>query len=148
MIKNRRLYQLFAIAKNNKQSSSTTQKMAAAVTATEMYFRPLPYRIIEYIYVALLIILGRDASSISLGISQISIRHYVSLESVNQFQAFRFSMSARENIATCCKLLDSNKWGSPEEVCKFYNGKSSPYYSMKLKQHYELIHEFEQKREV
>lgn len=139
MIKNKQLHRLIAIAKKHRQFTSQTQVIAAAITATEMYFRPLPHRLIEYLYVALLLLSGRDATAVSVGISQISIRHYVSLEGKTQFEALRSSVSARANLAICCKIIETNKCESLEDVSKLYNGSSNQYYRLKLKQNYDAL---------
>lgn len=146
-MRNRRLCQLAALAKEEKQFSANTQMMAAAITATEMQFRPLLHRLVEYTYVSLLLFLGRDASAVSVGISQISIRHYVSLEGTTQFQSLLLSMSAKKSLATCCKIIEAENSNSLDHVCRAYNGNSTRYYRRALEKKYTLLCKLEARRD-
>lgn len=139
MTRSRRLCQLAVLVKEEEQFSAQTQMMAAAITATEMNFRPLFYRLIEYTYVSLLILWRLDASSVSVGISQISIRHYVSLEGVTQFQSLRYSISAKKNLATCCKIIEAADGNSLGQICNSYNGAGTRFYRMELEKNYKFL---------
>lgn len=138
-MKNNRLCQLAALAKKEGQYSAKTQMMAAATTATEMHFRPLLHRLVEYFYVFLLLILGKDAGSVSVGISQVSIRHYISHEGTTQFQSLRHSMSAKKNLTICCKIIEAENCDSLDDICSSYNGNSTRYYRRKLQKNYNLL---------
>lgn len=147
-MKNKRLYQIATVARSDKRFASEIQLTAAAITATEMQFRSLVHRLVEYVYVAILIFFGRDASAISVGISQISIRHYISLEGTTQFQSLLLSMSAKENLATCCKLINTMNQNSLKQICLLYNGNSTNYYWMELQKNYEILSKLENYRGI
>lgn len=119
---------------------------AAAVTATEMQFRPFWHRVVEYTYVLSLILLGRDAGTISVGVSQISIRHFVSLEGINQFQSLFRAMSARKNLATCCKMIEEMDAEHLNDVRVAFNGNSTIYYRKALQRNYDLLREIDARR--
>lgn len=138
-MKNRRLYQLASLARAENQFSARTQMMAVAITATEMQFRPLLHRLVEYCYVSFLLILGRDAGAVTVGISQISIRHYVSLEKITQFQSLILSMSAGENLIVCCKLVQAANSEVLDDVAKAYNGNSTQFYRAALRRNYAIL---------
>lgn len=142
-MENRRLYQLAALARFETGFSAKTQMFAAAVTATEMQFRPFWHRLIEYCYVMVLTILKRDAGSISVGVSQISVRHFASFEGTSQFQSLLRSMSAQKSISTCCKIIDAMDANHLNDVRAAYNGNSSIYYRRALKRNYELLQELD-----
>lgn len=142
-MKNRRLYQLAALARRETQFSVNTQMFAAAVTATEMQFRPFGYRMIEYSYVLLLVLLRRDAGSISVGVSQISIRHFASFEGDSQFKSLLRAMSARKNLATCCKIIEAMDANHLNDVRAAYNGDSTVFYRKALQRNYDLLQELE-----
>lgn len=139
LMRNRRLYQLAALAKAERQFSLETQLLATAITATEMQFRPLLHRLAEYTYVLLLLLLGRDAGAVSVGISQISIRHYVSFERTTQFQSLLLSMSAKKSLSTCCKIVGAESNKSLEHICRVYNGNSTRYYWRALRKNHTLL---------
>lgn len=146
MMIEKRTYQIATIAKSEKDFSLDTQLMAAAITITEMQFRSLLHRLAEYTYVFILILLGRDASSVSVGISQISIRHYVSLEGTTQFQSLISSMSAKKSLAACCKLIDPISQNSLDEVISLYNGNCTSYYRAELQRNLRLLYQFEHQK--
>jgi len=145
-MKNRRLYQLAALARRDTRFSSATQMFAVSVTATEMRFRPFWHRLVEYMYVLTLILLGKDAGPISVGVSQISIRHIVSLENTNQLQSLLYAMSARKNLAICCKIIEAMDAKSLNDVRVSYNGESTLYYKNTLKQNFDLLQEMDARR--
>lgn len=146
-MKNRRLHQLAALARRDTGFSTKTQMFAVAITATEMQFRPFWYRFVEYTYVLFLIIFRRDAGSISVGVSQISIRHFVSLEGTNQLQSLLFALSARKSLATCCKIIEAMDAENLDDVRLAYNGKSTVYYRKALQRNFDLLREMEEYRE-
>ena len=145
-MKNRRLYQLAALARRDIRFSAKTQMFAAAVTATEMQFRPFWHRVVEYTYVLSLILLGRDAGTISVGVSQISIRHFASLEGANQFQSLLRAMSARKSLATCCKMIEAMDAEHLNDVRVAFNGNSTIYYRKALQRNYDLLREIDARR--
>ena len=146
MKKNRRLQQLYAIARNMNEFPTEIRLRAVGITATEMQFRPLLHRIAEYIYVWILLILRQNVDSISIGISQISIRHYVTLEGITQYQAFISSMSAKENLKICCTLIQNANCETLEELCHVYNGNSTWFYRDALKRNYAVVRQMESRR--
>ena len=145
-MKNRRLYQLAALARRDARFSAGTQMFAVAVTATEMQFRPFWHRLVEYTYVLSLILLGKDAGPISVGVSQISIRHFVSLEGANQFQSLLWAMSARKSLVTCCKIIEAMDAENLNDVRVAYNGESTLYYRKALQQNFDLLQELNARR--
>lgn len=145
-MKNRRLCQLAACARRDARFSAKTQMFAVAVTATEMQFRPFWHRLVEYTYVLSLILLGRDAGAISVGVSQISIRHFGSLEGTNQFQSLLWAVSARKNLVTCCKIIEAMDADSLNDVRVAYNGESTLYYRKALQRNFDLLREMDARR--
>lgn len=145
-MKNRRLYQLEALARRDARFSARTKMFAVAVTATEMQFRPFWHRLVEYTYALSLILLGRDAGPISVGVSQISIRHFMSLEGTNQFQSLLWAMSVRKNLATCCKIIESMDAENLNDVRVAYNGESTLYYRKALQRNFDLLREMDARR--
>jgi hypothetical protein len=135
---NRRLVQLIAITSRIKGFPDEIKTRAVAITATEMQFRPFLYRLTEYIYACLLFIFRKDLANISLGISQISIRHYQTMEGVSQSQALLRSMSARENLRMCCRLIEKLNCKNLEELRQAYNGKSTAFYRYSLQKNYTI----------
>lgn len=147
-MKNRRLYQLAALARLEAGFSAKTQMLAVAVTATEMQFRPFWHRLVEYSYVLLLIVLRRDAGSISVGVSQISLRHFTSCEGTNQFQSLLCSMSAQKNVSTCCKIIEEMNAKHLNDVRTAYNGDSTIFYRKALRKNYDLLQELDASRKI
>jgi hypothetical protein len=145
-MKNRRLYQLAALARRDTRFSAKTQMFAAAVTATEMQFRPFWHRLVEYAYVLSLILMGKDAGPVSVGVSQISIRHFASLEGTNQFQSLFRAMAARKNLATCCKMIEAMDAKHLNDVRVAYNGYSTIYYRKALQRNYDLLRKIDARR--
>jgi hypothetical protein len=146
LMNNRRLKQLATLAKEDRRFSAETQLMAVAVTATEMQFRSWLHRVFEYIYVLLLVVLRRNAGTVSVGISQISIRHYVSLEGKSQFQSLLLSMSASNNLATCYQIIETEDIKSLYHLCRAYNGKSTRFYRITLERNHALLCQLEARR--
>lgn len=145
-MKNRRLFQLAALARRDARFSAKTQMFAVAVTATEMQFRPFWHRLVEYTYVLSLILLGKDAGPISIGVSQISIRHFVLLEGTNQLQSLLWAISARKNLVTCCKIIEAMDAENLNDVRVAYNGDSTLYYRKALQRNFDLLREMDTRR--
>lgn len=145
-MKDRRLYQLAALARRDAGFSTKTQMFAVAVTATEMQFRPFWHRLVEYLYALSLILLGKDAGPISVGVSQISIRHFVSLEGANQFQSLLRAMSARKSLVTCCKIIEAMDAENLNDVRVAYNGESTLYYRKALQRNFDLLRKMDERR--
>lgn len=146
MMKSRRLFQLAALARCDTRFSPETQMFAVAITATEMQFRPLVLRLLEYIYAVSVILFGRDAGHISVGVSQISIRHIVSLEGTNQFQSLLLAMSARKSLAACSRVIEAMDARNLNEVRIGYNGQSTMYYRIALQRNFDLLRKMEARR--
>lgn len=119
---------------------------AVAITATEMQFRSLFHRVVEYIYVGILLLLMKNVDSISIGISQISIRHYVTLKGVTQYEALISSMSAKDNMDLCCTLVHDAKCENLEELICVYNGNSTWFYRKALMANYSAVQQLEKRR--
>ena len=138
-MKNRRLFELSRIARRDTRFSTETQMLAAAVTATEMQFRPFPHRLVEYTYALLLLLLARNVGSISIGVSQISVRHFTAIEGISQLQSLFWATSARNSLATCCKLIEAMGAEDIDDVRKAYNGNSTVHYRKALQKNYGLL---------
>ena len=136
---NRRLFQLASIARREACFSAETQLLAVAITATEMQFRPLLCRFSEYIYALSLIAFGRDAGSVSVGVSQISIRHFVALEGINQLQSLLWAMSAQKSLTTCCKMIEGLNVRGVDDLRAKYNGNSTVFYRIVLRKNIDLL---------
>ena len=147
-MKNERLLQLAKLANKHDQFSNEIRTAAVAVTATEMQFRPFPHRCVEYAYVLCMLLFKQDVSFVSVGISQISIRHYRSQFGFSQFQALFHSMSAQKNLLLCCKLLESSNMNTLDKMREVYNGKSTFFYKRALRKNHELLVKLEALRET
>jgi hypothetical protein len=90
--------------------------------------------------------LGRDAGSISVGVSQISIRHFSSLEGTSQFQSLLRAMSAQKSLATCCKIIEKMNAEHLDDVRIAYNGESTFYYKNALQRNFDLLREIDARR--
>lgn len=123
-----------------------TKLLAVAVTATEMHFRPLTFRCIEYLVVILRLCVGRDVGSFSVGISQVSLRHYMVTYRIGPFAAIRLAMSAEENLKICCALLDSWRCETIEAACDGYNGNSTIFYKRLLSRNYHRAYQLASQR--
>lgn len=110
--------------------------MAIAAIATEMRFRTIFHRIVEYIYVILLLLLGKDAGHISVGIGQISIRHYQNIFGISQISSLILSLSARGNLVACCEFIERLGPKNLEELAFLYNGKSTVFYRRALRENF------------
>ena len=132
MVAHNRILQILRLALELDDFSIETRVLAASITLAEMRFRPLTYRIFEYFYVVILLSLGRDVGRVSVGISQISIRHIERYEEVNQFNALRLALSARNNLRVCCLILEEKSVKSIKDVARLYNGRSTLFYKRTL----------------
>lgn len=123
-----RVQQLVFAAKQLDEFDLETQMLAVAFTLTEMEFRTFYHRLIEYIYVFLLLSMGKDASKVSVGVSQVSIRHYMSQEGIGQFSSLVRSFSLRSNLRACCLIISRESDRSLDNLCRVYNGSGTGYY--------------------
>lgn len=112
---------------------------ALAITATEMRFRPFAYRVAEYLYVLILLLLAKDASKVSVGISQVSIRHYMELRGVSQFGSLRLALSGRNNLKICCEIIDNKSITSLSDLSVSYNGHSTRFYRKLLERNHSIF---------
>ncbi|MFD2738956.1 hypothetical protein ACFSUD_05210 [Sulfitobacter aestuarii] len=142
-MKIRRIQQLYHLVEKQTRFPHEVRMMAAAVTATEMSFRSLPHRLAEYLYATVLILLGRDAGHVSIGISQVSIRHYATLENASQLMALKLSLSAEHNLRICCKFVQQVEGRSLISVARAYNGRSTFFYKKALAENYSALQQLE-----
>ena len=119
--------------------SDRTKMLAAALTISEMRFRTWTHRLIEYSYVLILILIRQDAGSVTIGVSQISVRHIRNLLDTNDFGALRAATSAETSLKMCCQLIGSYSELSIRDVALRYNGDCSIYYLSTLDQAYKEI---------
>ncbi|WP_123642826.1 hypothetical protein [Histidinibacterium lentulum] len=126
--------------------SVQTRILAASITLTEMKFRPWSHRLVEYLYVLGLIALRRDVSTITVGVSQISIRHYKNYQGAGQFEALRQSMSAINNLRLCCAIIEDQSIKTPRDAARKYNGASSVFYRNSLSLNFSNLRELSKRR--
>lgn len=101
---------------------------AAVITLTEMRFRALTHRILEYCLVLFLLLRGRDPGAVSIGISQLSVRHLKRILGVGNLSALRASMSAERNLYCCCVLASELQSSGLPDLLRGYNGRTSIFY--------------------
>lgn len=133
---NRRLFQIYCVAIEQLEFTERVRLMAAAITATEMQMRNFTQRTAEYILVFIMLGLGRNTRNVSVGISQISLRHYETLAGAQGFKALLLSLSPRENLKLCCTIIASNNCVSLDDLVATYNGSGTNYYRATLERNF------------
>lgn len=101
---------------------------AAAITLTEMYFRPLPARLVEFVYASLLYLFGRDYLSVSVGISQISLRHITERNGLRGFRLLYHTLNSVRCLDECCFFIANLKAARLVDISHQYNGRSTVFY--------------------
>ena len=124
----RRTVEITCIALVLGQYDQRTRLAAAAITLTEMYFRPSYWRLGEFFLALWLQLVQRDSKYLSVGVSQISLRHVCLRYSCNEKHALETLMDPRKCIENCCYLLAQENWSSIRELANFYNGNCSAAY--------------------
>jgi len=140
-----KLLRIYGVAITHTRFTERERLMAAAVTATEMQMRGFMQRMAEYILVCAILLLGKDAQWVSVGISQISLRHYYALADAKGFKALFMSLSPSENLRMCCILINSTNAVNLDDLANAYNGKSTVFYRSCLKQNYAAINSLHQR---
>lgn len=135
-VMDRRLFRIYCVAIEQIEFTERVRLMAAAVTATEMQMRNFAQRIAEYLLVLIILWLGRNPGSVSVGISQISLRHYETLTGTRGLRALILSASPRQNLKLCCAFIARNNCVSLDEVVESYNGSSTDYYRATLERNF------------
>lgn len=120
----------------NVEFSEEVRIFAAATTLTEMSFRPWLWRAFEYIYALTIHAIGRDIGGITLGVSQISLRHFRDLRNLSDRQSIFASMSVRQNLSLCCELVEEVYPLETETVAEHYNGNATSFYKRRLSETY------------
>lgn len=117
------------------QNSNRKNPTILAILATESFFRPVQYRIFEYLYWSLLEILGSaKAKYISVGISQVQVRHWLRaglvFSSANQISTIIKFQDPILNYDACKYFLEENdlNGGSGKDIMKIYTGKTTRYH--------------------
>lgn len=128
MLKNRD-HAVLSLAKNDDGSSLELRAATAAIICTEMEFRSLAFRIAEYCVTAFLLLNGRDIGHISLGIAQVSVRHYRDFLGYSNKDAWKASMRFKENWKICALIVASVGSLESADIIKAYNGRSTRYYA-------------------
>lgn len=124
------------LALAQKQFPREVRLAAAAITVSEMEFRPFFARVAEYTYAICLLLFKRDVSTLTLGVSQVSLRYFQDEYNLGVFQAVSASMSVQCNIVLCCGLLSKASIKSLDEAIQIYNGQGTWYYRRKVQNAY------------
>jgi len=122
-----------------KNHNKGVRQAAAALTLTEMHFKPLPIRIVEYIYIISLFLRGKSYLSVTAGISQISLRHISKRTGINGLGLLKVAVDARSCLDECCYVIGRSDNTSVSKLATTYNGKSTPYYRRLLDNNYERV---------
>ena len=139
---NRRELQIYSVAMAQYRYPVDIRLAAAAITLAEMRFRMFPHRVLENVLVLALIAACRDPGHISIGISQISLRHFSRILGVSSLAALRGSTSAETNLHTCCALISEYSTSNISEILSNYNGRSSIFYKKAIADTYSRLHDF------
>lgn len=119
---------ILLLALKQPDFSLETKLAAASITLTEIRFRTLLHRLCEYAMVILLIFRKQDPGHLSIGISQISIRHFRQFLATDNLGALKAAMVHQSCLHVCCSLIDDTGARTIGEVAHKYNGRCSPYY--------------------
>lgn len=128
----RRIVEVTCLAFALDQYDHRTKLAAAAITLTEMYFRPSYWRLGEFLWAIFLQLTNRDSKYLSLGVCQISLRHVCLRHGCSEQQALKALADPKQCIENCCYLIAPKNWASIRELAKFYNGNCSASYLRRL----------------
>lgn len=128
----RRTVEIARLAYSLDGHEPDVRKAAAAITLTEMYFRPLPIRMAEYVLAGLLCAVGKEYLHLSVGVSQLSLRHiHQRCENSGLGLIFLTSDPAR-CMNECCHFIRSLEYGNLSDLADCYNGNSTKHYTRLL----------------
>lgn len=125
------------------QFSVDVKLMAAAVTLTEMHFRPWTWRVAEFFLATFKLALGQDIRHLTLGVSQISVRYYYDILGLTKLEALLEALSVKNNLWLCCKLLEQIDVIKPDIVAHYYNGYSTIFYKRRLSKMHTKLYEYQ-----
>lgn len=127
------------LASQEKFMDESTRNWAVAVTLTELQFRPLWFRLLEYGYALFLLSFGGKAGSVSVGIAQISLRHYSEKLNFGLWYGLVASTSARVNIRLCGLLIAEIDNKDALSVARLYNGNATKQYYADLEKNFRSV---------
>lgn len=119
---------LLDLATSSTLPSGEIRILAAAITFAEMQFRPLWWRTAEFSLALVRYALGLSIAHLTLGISQISVRHVLNKHKQSEFWAIKSLSSPQFSFELCCELLSENGKQEIGEQIRFYNGNASTFY--------------------
>lgn len=135
----RRDIEVAKLAMSLREHEINVRKAAAAVTLTEMYFRPLPARALEYLYVFVLLLFHRDYLHVSVGISQVSLRHIYRSQGKTGLALLSLAMNPRKILNECCLVIGTFDQLSVPSMAKEYNGNSTYFYRRLLEKNLQNV---------
>ena len=119
---------IFAMARSSSSNSKEVRALAAAIICAEMQFRPFVFRIGEYIYALIRLAINKNIDSMTLGVAQVSLRHYRDFLAVDRWRAVLASTDLRTNWQMCCLYLEKYGCYDVETAVNAYNGVATTYY--------------------
>lgn len=123
---------------------------ALAMLATETFFRRAEMRSLEYlVWPVLYVVRRRRVSTLSVGLSQVQLRHWVRLGFLSSelptLESYRRVMSLELNHDVALSYLQQHLAGEPwstKAVARCYVGEARAYYVSVLDQAYRAAHEW------
>ena len=112
---------------------------AAAITLTEMYFRPNIIRLAEHMVALVRRALGMSIGHLTLGISQVSIRHVEQSHRHADKSALDQLMQPAFGLRECCRFIASHRWETQDDLLHVYNGVSSKFYARLLAKNHVVV---------
>jgi hypothetical protein len=86
----------------------------------------------EYVFVWILYFLGRSIEGYTLGIGQISLRHFKARFAHSDFESILASKSLAKSFDLCCHIVSLASDQSDKEIVATYNGSCTEYYFSKF----------------
>jgi hypothetical protein len=131
------------------QRTGRSDKSVWALLGTEMFFRSPARRLLEYAaWCVLRVVSPTTAVRVSVGVSQIQVRHWMSLGHLSPnsgvAQALRQFLSLEANYDVAFSFLAHNMPGegrAPQSLAAAYVGEARFYYMRILEQHLLAAHE-------
>lgn len=128
--------QLAYLFRTRLKSSEKLDLRSVAIIATEMRFRPTYFRLFEYMVLLVLLIANRKPN-ISVGISQMSYRHWNFAADATTFEIMRRVLNPHENYRVVRRFLIYAD--STEMALRKYNTRTSKLYFHEFSKNLSLI---------
>jgi len=130
--------EILKVALLQSEHTEAVRKAACAIVMTEMTFRQLPHRCVEFIFAFGCLAFGRSPRYMTLGIAQISVWRLCKMQGHTEAKATLLLMSKAKSIEACCYFLaharlDDKELGDPKALASVYNGKATPFYLRRLR---------------